>query len=59
MILFAIIMLALLLWYKTIVPAIAFAQSSHINDDFVNGNFVGVVESLQKSLITDPTQYLY
>ena len=59
MILFATTMLALLLWYKTIVPAIAFAQSSHINDDFVNGNFVGVVESLQKSLITDPTQYLY
>jgi tetratricopeptide (TPR) repeat protein len=59
MILFAIIMLALLLWYKTIVPAIAFAQSSNINDDFVNGNFASVAESLQKSLITDPAQYLY
>ncbi len=59
MILFATIMLALLLWYKTIVPAIAFAQSSNINDDFVNGNFASVAESLQKSLITDPAQYLY
>ena len=54
-----IIILTLLLWYKTMIPVIAFSQSSNINDDFVDGNFAGVVQSLQKSLITDPTQYLY
>tara|TARA_B100001123_G_scaffold447581_1_gene605590 strand:- start:1541 stop:4132 length:2592 start_codon:yes stop_codon:yes gene_type:complete len=58
-ILFVTITFALVLWYKTLIPVLAFAQSSDINNDFSNGNFVGVVESLQDSLATDPSQYLY
>ena len=56
---FVIMILAMLLWSKTIIPVMAFAQSSNINDDFGDGNFAGAIESLQDSLIIDPAQYLY
>ncbi len=56
---FVIMILATLLWFKTIIPVMAFAQSSNINEDFGHGNFAGAVESLQDSLIIDPAQYLY
>lgn len=48
-----------LTWHNAVVPSLALAKSSYVNDDFNRGDLVASLNALNESIKLDPDQFMY